>query len=94
MGRPRKNMQINVGGKFEPALATKFKNLAQANGVSMHEALRRVMSNAILTGRVPGIEALDIERREHEKYGAATPVYDGQQEKTVTGKVETRPHAE
>jgi hypothetical protein len=43
---------------------------------------------------VPGIEALDIERREHEKYGAATPVYDGQQEKTVTGKVETRPHAE
>lgn len=89
MGKPRKNVKVNMGGLFEPDLATKFGNLAQANGISIREALRRVMVNAILENRIPGIDALDLEARENKKWGAATPIYDGEPRQTQKS-VETR----
>lgn len=97
MVRQRSEKRVYVGTRVEAALAAKFLSLAHGNGVSVMEALRRVMVQAILSNRVPGIDALDLEHREREKWGDATPVYDGEQTpspKDTTGKVVPAPRAE
>lgn len=95
---PRKNTKVNVGGLFEADLATAFGNLAHQAGVSIREGLRRVMINAILEGKIPGIESLELEHREHTKWGTATPVFDGAEiekpQKPLMRKVEPTPRAE
>lgn len=83
MPMPRKNKPyITVGGRFEPGVAVGFRNLARSKGVSMKEALRRVMVQAILDKQIPGVDELGIEKREQEKYGrevTAVPLYDGEE---------------
>lgn len=76
MARPKKRDELNVGGKFEAALVVAFGNLSRDAGVSMREALRRVMTQAIIDKRIPGISALDLESHEREKWGAVTPTLD------------------
>lgn len=61
MARQKTNIMTGVGGKFDPALATAFLDLAHSQGVSMREALRRVMTQAVLDKRLPGIAILDLE---------------------------------
>jgi hypothetical protein len=78
MARPKLRTNVYMGGRFGADLATKFFTLARNNGVSIREALRRLMVQAILTGQIPGLEAFGLEQREHEKWGSATPVYDGE----------------
>lgn len=78
MGRLRVRKNVAMGGVFEADLATKFGQLCAVNGVSIKEGLRRLMTSAILENRVPGIDAMDLERRENAKWGAATPTYDGE----------------
>lgn len=77
MGRPQKGKTIHIGGQFDINLSVGLQKLAEANGISMREALRRSIIRTIQEGRIPGIS--DMEEREHEKYGAATPTpsYDG-----------------
>lgn len=96
MARQRIRTKVFMGGGFDAGLATKFGQLAQANGVSIREALRRIMVQAILTGRIPGIESLDLEQREHEKWGVATPTFDGEDstKKTPGGKTAPAPPVE
>lgn len=91
MGKPRKTNKVNMGGLFEPALATKFAGLCQINGISIREALRRLMVNSILENRIPGIDALELEQREHEKWGSATPVYDGTRTNAPKGAAKQAP---
>ena len=77
MGRKSTSKIVYLGGRVEALIATRFKELAYKVGISMDEALRRVVVAAILADKVPGIDAIDLERRENEKWGPATPVYDG-----------------
>ena len=92
MPRQRAKDTMYVGGRFAATLIVKFGNLARSNGVSMSEALRRVITQSILSNRIPGIDVLDLEKRENEKWGSATPVYDGgltQTRKNTTGQVKS-----
>ncbi len=84
MGQLRKGGRLtNVGGKIDAQIASRFLNLARTQGVSMIEALRRVMVDAILQNRIPGIDTLNLENREAEKYGReVVGTYDGQEEAT------------
>lgn len=80
MARPRKKGLISIGGKFEPGLATGLQNLAHSQGISMREALRRIMTQAILDGRIPGVSDVDLENHERDKWGESkVPVYDGEE---------------
>lgn len=70
-----------VGARVEADLATKFLSLAHSKGISMNEAYRRLMVDAVQQNRIPGVENMDLEVRESEKWGtAATPVYSGEEE--------------
>lgn len=98
MARKKMLKLTTMGGQYEPALAVRVMELAKANGITIKELLRRLMVDAVLTGRVPGVEALQLhEHREHEKYGTATPVYDGNSERqqpSKDGKKAPSPHLE
>ncbi len=61
--------KIYLGGRFDSAIAKRFNYLALSKGVSMQEALRRVLIDAIQQGRIPGIEdmIIDDSMREKEK---------------------------
>lgn len=83
MPRPRKRSTIHIGGQFEPDMATAFYNLTHAKGISMREGLRRVIIQAIMNGQIPGIQDMDMEHREREKWGNVVPTYSGEDEEPV-----------
>jgi hypothetical protein len=98
MARQRIRENVYMGGKFPADLAAKFNQLSVANGISIREALRRLMVDAIQQGRVPGIDAMELDgRRNTEKFGRETSVatYDGEREqKTEAGRLDPAPRAE
>lgn len=91
MSRQKTRTAVYMGGKYDPELAVKFGQLCKDNGISNKEALRRLMVQAIISRQIPGIDALDLEAREHEKYGAATPVYDGEATERPKSNVKQAP---
>ncbi len=87
MPRKRLSATTYIGGRFEANLAMKFSALVQSKGTTVQEAMRRLITRAILENEVPGINALELdEQRENAKWGPATPVYDG-----GNGQSEQRP---
>lgn len=98
MARQRIRENVYMGGKFPADLAAKFNGLAVSNGISIREALRRLMVDAIQQGRVPGIDAMELDsRRQTEKFGreATVSTYDGERErKTEAGRLDPVPPAE
>lgn len=84
MGRPRKsgNGKRNAGGLYDPHLVTAFGYLARSRGISIAEAIRRLMVTALINKHIPGVEPLDYAELnanmpfEHTK--AAPPSSDGE----------------
>lgn len=96
MSRPKSRDKIYMGGRYAIDIATKFNTLSRAHGVSIREALRRLMVQAILSGQIPGLDTFELEEREHAKWGAATPTVDGENksQRQSDGKVVQMPPAE
>lgn len=98
MARQRVRENVYMGGRFPADLSAKFNHLAVANGISIREALRRLMVDAIQQNRVPGIDAMELEvRRDSEKFGrdGAVPTYDGERaQKREAGRLDPAPRAE
>jgi hypothetical protein len=84
-GRKKTNRLTHIGGTFEPALATAFYNLALSKGISMREALRRVITQTIIDGSIPGIAEvnLNVEHLERDRW-AGGPVRTFKGESTAT----------
>lgn len=80
MARAKKRDSVYMGGKFETELSIAFANLSKNQHVSIHEGLRRLMTQAVIDGRIPGINNVDLAMREREKWGESTvPVFDGEE---------------
>lgn len=52
----RKQKLVNMGGRMEPEIVTRFSALARAKGLSFISALRREMIRAISQGEIYGIQ--------------------------------------
>lgn len=81
---------ITSGHRADPKLLEQFDDMVTTYdpGMSRTKAITKLMKWALKEYYIPGYERIDrpahptIEERNNEKFGTATPVYDGDEGKT------------
>jgi hypothetical protein len=80
MSKRGNKQQVTV--QIKPDVWLRFSLMTRERGISINLGLERVLMRAISENEIPGIESATEahEKRENEKYGPATPTFDGSKE--------------
>lgn len=81
----RRKKEIGIGLKIDPELWQAVLDLADKNGVSGNFAVRRALIRMVSEGKIHWPVDDELEKREHAKFGSATPVFDLTSEAPVKG---------
>lgn len=63
MSRPKlkANPKVTAGGRYDVALVTAFAYLTKQHGLSIAQALERLMVDALIKRAIPGVTPLDYD---------------------------------